>query len=144
MNLRNFAGLSAAFFLVQMGTCLADGTLADGLRQCAAIADVSKRTACYDALATSTQGPSGFGLPARDTEQLDSLRARVTAYSFTPFGKFVVVLDNGQIWQQSEGDADRAHLTGATNTIEISRGAFGSYAAVLNDGHHQFKVTRVK
>ncbi|HEY1631846.1 MAG TPA: hypothetical protein VGF56_11055 [Rhizomicrobium sp.] len=120
---------------------MADTSLAEGLRQCAAITDTEKRTACYDALATTAQGPAGFG---RDSSTLDSIEAKVTAYSFTPFGKFVVVLDNGQIWQQSEGDPDRAHLTGASNTVSISRGAFGSYAATINDGHHQFKVTRVR
>ena len=155
MNLRNFAGIAAAFFLTQSGTAAADGGLADGLRQCAAIPDVTKRTACYDALATSTkESPSSFGnettaqsradRSAEESDQVQGITARITDYTFTPFGKFVVVLDNGQIWQEQEGESDRAHLSGAGNTISISRGAFGSYAAAINDGHHQFKVTRVK
>jgi hypothetical protein len=155
MNRWNFAALAAAIFLIQTGSAPADGSLADGLRQCAAIADMTKRTACYDTLATSAQQtPSSFGREttnqaradrrSEESDEIQGIAAKITNYTFTPFGKFVVVLDNGQIWQEQEGDSDRAHLSGTGNTISISRGAFGSYAAVINDGHHQFKVTRVK
>ena len=74
MKLRNFAGLLVGLCLVQMGTARADTSLAEGLRQCAAITDTEKRTACYDALATTSQGPAGFG---RDSNALDSIEETV-------------------------------------------------------------------
>jgi hypothetical protein len=82
---------------------------------------------------------------AVEEKELDSITAGVTDYSFTPFGKFVVFLDNGQIWRQQEGDTDLAHFSGkpSDNKVTLTRGAFGSYNLQLNDAHHQFKVTRV-
>ncbi len=77
---------------------------------------------------------------------MNTITATVTDYSFTPFGKFIVFLDNGQIWRQQEGDADRAHFQGTPtdNKVILTRGAFGSYNLQLNDSHHQYKVIRVK
>jgi len=89
------------------------------------------------------------GQTAQETvtkEEIDSIAAGVTDYSFTPFGKFIVFLDNGQIWRQAPGDADRAHFQkdAKDNKVTISRGAFGSYNMQVNDGNEIYKVTRVK
>jgi hypothetical protein len=100
--------------------------------------------------------PQAFGqesTPQAHTEQkaieqtqVDSIIATVTDYSYTPFGKFIVFLDNGQVWRQQDGDSDNAHFSGdpRNNKVLISRGAFGSYNLQLNESHHQFKVIRVK
>jgi hypothetical protein len=99
--------------------------------------------------------PEKFGadqLPPPQTPQatapeaLDSISANVTDLAFTPFGKFIVFLDNGQIWRQLEGDADRAHFKKdpKDNRITISRGALGSYNLTINDSSKVFKVIRVK
>ncbi|HXL98566.1 MAG TPA: hypothetical protein VN932_01450 [Rhizomicrobium sp.] len=79
-------------------------------------------------------------------EEIDSISAGVTDYSFTPFGKFIVFLNNGQIWRQSDGDSDAAHFkkVAIDNTVTISRGLVGGYNLQINDGNHIFKVTRVK
>ncbi len=81
-----------------------------------------------------------------ETAEVSSITAKVTDYSYTPFGKFIVFLDNGQVWRQQEGDSDRAHFSGdpGDNSVTITRGAFGSYNLQVNDAHHQFKVVRVK
>jgi hypothetical protein len=78
--------------------------------------------------------------------QIQSISAGLTDYSFTPFGKFIIFLDNGQIWRQQEGDADKAHFLSnpKDNKVLLTRGAFGSYNLQINDSHHQYKVTRVK
>ena len=76
---------------------------------------------------------------------LDSITATVTDYSFNPYEKFVVFLDNGQIWKQLESDSGKARfLKGEKNTVTISRGFVGSYNLVVNDSNMEFKVTRVK
>ncbi|HEX3810438.1 MAG TPA: hypothetical protein VHW02_12160 [Rhizomicrobium sp.] len=80
-------------------------------------------------------------------EQIDSISAGVTDYSFTPFSKkFIVFLDNGQIWRQIEGDADVARFSRdpKNNRVTISRGAIGSYNLMINDSAKVYKVTRVK
>ena len=78
--------------------------------------------------------------------ELDSISAGVTEYAFTPFGKFIVFLDNGQVWRQVEGDTDRAffHKSPKDNKVTISRGLIGSYNLTLNDANKVYKVDRVK
>jgi hypothetical protein len=78
--------------------------------------------------------------------ELESITAGVTEYAYTPFGKFIVFLDNGQIWRQLEGDADRAYFRKAAkdNKVTIGRGLIGSYNLTLNDSSKVYKVTRVK
>ena len=76
---------------------------------------------------------------------LDSITAKVTDFALNPFGRFVVFLDNDQVWQQIEGDNDRAHFRkGGGETVAISRGMLGSYNLVVNDSGPAFKVRRIK
>jgi hypothetical protein len=77
---------------------------------------------------------------------IDSITATVTDYSFNPYDKFVVFLDNGQIWKQIESDSGgkARFLKGEKNTVTISRGFVGSYNLSVNDSSTVFKVTRVK
>jgi hypothetical protein len=99
--------------------------------------------------------PAQFGsdrLPTTHAEEqtaaaaVDSITAAVTDVAFTPFGRFIVFLDNGQVWRQIEGDADRAIFKkpAKDNKVIISRGFIGSYNLTLNDSDKLFKVTRVK
>jgi len=82
------------------------------------------------------------GAPA-EPQELDSITAGVSDYSINPFGKFIVFLDNGQVWK--EVDADIAHFSkNSANSVTIERGALGSYNLRINDGNKVFKVTRVK
>jgi hypothetical protein len=81
---------------------------------------------------------------AATPEALDSIKAGVNDYSFNPHDKFLVILDNGQIWAQLEADDGLAHfMKCGKNEVEISRGFLGSYNLVLNDGS-TFKVHRLK
>lgn len=91
-------------------------------------------------------------LPATHTKEetaaaeVDSVTAGVTDVAYTPFGKFIVFLDNGQVWRQIEGDADHAIFKrpAKANKVTISRGFIGSYNLTLNDSDKLYKVTRVK
>ena len=80
------------------------------------------------------------------TEAIDSITDKVTEVAFTPFGRFVVFLKNGQVWRQIEGDTDRARFLPVTtdNVVTISRGSLGSYNLQINDSNQIYKVTRVK
>ena len=92
------------------------------------------------------QLPSTHAAEEHAAAEIDSISAGVTEVSFTPFGKFIVFLDNGQIWRQIEGDADRATFKkpAKDNKVTISRGFIGSYNLSINDSNKVYKVTRVK
>ncbi|HLY06626.1 MAG TPA: hypothetical protein VKR31_12855 [Rhizomicrobium sp.] len=103
---------------------------------------------------TQQTTPAQFGsdrLPSTHVEEqtaaaeVDSITAGVTDVAFTPFGKFIVFLDNGQVWRQIEGDADHAvfRKPAKDNKVTIRRGFIGSYNLSLN-GDRTYKVTRVK
>lgn len=84
--------------------------------------------------------------PPGGPQPIDSISAKLTEYAFNPFGKFVVFLDNGQVWKQIQGDSDHAHFqrNPAENTVTISRGFIGSYNLTINDSNKIYKVTRLK
>ena len=99
--------------------------------------------------------PQQFGsdrLPSTHAEEqtaaaeVDSITAAVTDVAFTPFGRFIVFLDNGQVWRQIEGDTDHAIFKKPPkdNKVAISRGFIGSYNLTLNGSDKMYKVTRVK
>ena len=93
--------------------------------------------------------PPPPGTPAaaipQEPQALDSITAVVADYSFNPYDKFLVILDNGQIWQQLEADSGKARfMKGEKNSVTISRGALGSYNLVVNDSSLLFKVKRLK
>jgi hypothetical protein len=77
---------------------------------------------------------------------VDSISAGLTEVSYTLTGKFILFLDNGQVWKQIEGDVDRAvfRKPAKDNKVTISRGFIGSYNLTINDSAKVFKVTRVK
>jgi hypothetical protein len=103
-----------------------------------------------EALAPPPAPPRKPGEPAPPTpptppQPLDSITAKVSDYAYNPYGRAVVFLDNGQIWQQIQGDTDHPHFKKhEVNTVVISRGALGSYNMVVNDAGAAIKVRRIK
>lgn len=76
---------------------------------------------------------------------VDSITAPVTDYKFTPQGRFIVTLANGQVWQQIEGDVARPLLNhNHTRSVTISRGLLGSYNLSFSDQTGWFKVERTR
>lgn len=124
------------------------------LAKCAAIGDSGQRLACYDAFARRPAGPAPK--PELGREQLpdpeaavpgdDSLTAGVTRVALTAIGRVVLFLDNGQIWQQIDGDSARyvADGHGAGAKVTISHGLFGSYNLQFAGTNAMYKVRRVK
>ena len=99
--------------------------------------------------------PQQFGserlpqMPAQEDEkpkEIDSITATLTEYAKNPFGKFIVFLDNGQVWRQLQGDSGEARFNRnpKDNKITISRALFGSYSMLLNDSTKTYKVERIK
>jgi hypothetical protein len=77
-------------------------------------------------------------------EAIDHITAKVTDFSYTPFGKFIIFLDNGQVWRQVEGDSDKADFDRSGDTVTIERAMLGSYGLKINDSSKIYKVKRVK
>jgi len=90
--------------------------------------------------------PSTHAQEQTAATEIDSITAAVTDVAFTPFGRFIVFLDNGQVWRQIEGDADRATFKkpAKDNKVTIGRGFISSYNLSINDSAKVYKVTRVK
>jgi hypothetical protein len=80
---------------------------------------------------------------APEAKRLDSITAAVVDYYYNPNGNFTVVLDNGQIWQQLNGDTDRARFKGK-DQVTVSRGFWDSYNLVIAGVTGLYKVHRVK
>ena len=80
------------------------------------------------------------------SQAVESITSGVTEYAYNPFGKFIVFLDNGQIWKQEEGDSDHAlfRKKATDNKVTISRGALGSYNLSINDSDKVYKAVRIK
>ena len=77
---------------------------------------------------------------------LESITATVTDIAMTPHGKFIVFLDNGQVWRQQEADTGRADFRSkpSDNKVEISRAMMGSYTLSINGSNKSYRVNRVK
>lgn len=82
---------------------------------------------------------------APEMEDIDSITAGVADYSFRD-NKFIVFLDNGQVWQQLNGDNGVARFKSSPkdNTVTISRGFLKSYNLKINDDTSFYKVKRLK
>ncbi len=161
-------------WLVAAGPVWAQGVSAvpnNAFARCGEITDPSARLACYDAAqpprlppGTPAPGyphypefngaPSGRTQPQTDTigDRTNSgtavrgkLVAGVTSYSLSRSGRFTIVLDNGQMWQQIESDNGVAQFrTRGRNMVAISKGFLWSYDLKLNSGSAVFKVRQVK
>lgn len=72
---------------------------------------------------------------------VDAIKAPVREWSLTGDGLLIVVLENGQVWRQTEGAPLR--MKDEANTARISRAAFGSFMMTVNDSSKAIKVRRV-
>jgi hypothetical protein len=145
---------------IGLGLILASSTLFaadDGKHPCANVRDNTDRLACYDQAfgkpAKSAPAPpeQKFGLPekevprkgdqSRENAAKDSVAAAVQSLSRQRDGKFIVTLDNAQVWAQSEINSQADVAVG--DAVTVRRGALGSYLLVTKDGIAT-RVRRVK
>jgi hypothetical protein len=81
----------------------------------------------------------------RDSDgDVDAIKAPVREWSLTGEGLLIVVLENGQVWRQTEGEPLKLRSgEGNTNVARISRGAIGSFMMTVNESSKSVKVRRV-
>jgi hypothetical protein len=129
----------------------------DAQHPCAQVRDDTDRLACYDqafgkpAAATSAASHERFGFTekelARNTGQSatsgapESVTAAIKSLDRRYDGKFVVTLDNAQVWAQSEFNSQADVEIG--DSVTVRRAAFGSYLLVTKAGIGT-RVKRVK
>jgi hypothetical protein len=89
--------------------------------------------------------PPGQLHPAPPSAATDHISAHVVRYSFSTQKYFTLVLDNGQVWQQINGDDDYAVLKGPAQDyqVTISHGFFGSYNLTFTGIAGLFRVRRI-
>lgn len=80
------------------------------------------------------------GLEFEDKD-LDLIQATITAVSRTAYDKFVVVLDNGQKWRQT--DTKRLRLQPG-DAVRISSAIFGSFLLEKSTGSRMVRVQRIE
>ena len=71
---------------------------------------------------------------------------RMTSYKFDPQGFFTVVLANGEVWRQVDGDTTYAHWFKKPESyvVTITEGAIGSSNLRIKGDPHSYKVRRVR
>jgi hypothetical protein len=90
------------------------------------------------------EGQAVAGEPPKP-RPVNNVTASVTAVSYSANGRFIVTLDNGQVWRQIDGDSTVARFENNKHYIvTISRGLIGSYNLVIKGQTALFKVKRVK
>lgn len=72
--------------------------------------------------------------------------SRMSSYRFERNGAFVVALENGQQWRQTDAEGGTAPWSKApaNYTVTVTEGAFGSYSLRTSDSSRNYKVVPVK
>ncbi|WP_425410878.1 hypothetical protein [Hyphococcus sp.] len=84
---------------------------------------------------------------AEEEQTPKSLRARLVGLGFTQAGRYIITLDNGQVWRQIAGDTDNLRLPNATGDgvpIIIRKGMFGSHLLRPASSKRTIRVERIK
>jgi hypothetical protein len=159
-----------AFALIPVFALAAQLSIADGLpeslRSCVKISVDAERLACFDReiarVTSSVSTPKGaavipltpeqkLGLSPSRVQQLESgsaeplppkeVHAHIVSTSSSADGLQSFVLDNAQVWRQTQIKTDFPVHQG--DAVTISRGALGSFW-MATDPHHSTRVKRIR
>jgi hypothetical protein len=88
------------------------------------------------------QNPAAdFGLQKTVEEDLGKLYFEVAAVTKDPYGAFIITLNNGQVWKQTESDRYKINKG---QTIYIEKGALSSFLLGTDDRNSTTRVKRLK
>jgi hypothetical protein len=70
----------------------------------------------------------------------------MASYRYDQNGAFIVALENGQQWRQTDTLGGKALWTKKPSayTVTITNGAFGSFGLRTDESPHSYKVERLK
>jgi hypothetical protein len=150
---RDTAFLAACALAAHASLAAAADPLAN-IRRCAAESDAAQRLACYDkqfrlldaqaptqpksAAAEPAPVPAAtaeqrFGMngqversePTTQPPKIAKLTSRISAVGYKPHGEAIVKLENGQVWEEADGEEPVNLKIGAEVTIDT--GVMGAY-----------------
>ena len=91
--------------------------------------------------------PEQFGKPSPVAPggEINQITATIVEFGYTPRGKAIFILDNGQVWRQIDGDDVRVVEAdpGKKVTIEIAR-IMENYTLTIEGRNALIRVRRVK
>jgi hypothetical protein len=139
----------------------ADDNEESELSRCASISDKDKRLACFDMLNNSDSTEDAVSEITEDAvpeitedfgaEQLDTddanrktaprVLATITSCRKDAYNKYLLYLENGQVWKQKNNE--RLRLKECNFKAEIFRDGFG-YKMEVEGGGWRMRVTRVR
>lgn len=92
--------------------------------------------------AASVSDEAEFGLPDKvRAEEVDSIIASVTKVKKDPYGKKIISLDNGTVWQQTDG---KRFSVDDGDAIIIERGALSAFYLGLQGNSKRIRVKRLQ
>ena len=136
--------------------------------KCQTVTESTARLACYDKtvkafeqariqndivvadreqIREARRGLFGLTLPQiklfgdNDDEQIQEISSTIRSVSSVGYGKYLMVLEDGAVWQQTEARSGRPPKSG--QPIVIKRGSLGSYISIVDDGR-AIKVKRIQ
>ena len=97
------------------------------------------------AVAQTPETEALFGLSQKQRqkeEQLDELKLKWAIKQKDSYGKWIIILENGQVWHQT--DSRRFRFLNSEQQVIIYRGALGSFFLREPDRKNGIRVKRVK
>lgn len=91
----------------------------------------------------SEQMPKEARQATGQIEEAEEIHSALKSFSFTPTGRVIVTLDNGQVWRQIDGDSSKFRAKQG-EIVTIARAILGSYSMTVGDRNALFKVRRVR
>ncbi len=166
-------GVLAGVFIAGMSGSAVAESLMPELLSCKNITDDSNRLACFDKLVSGVApvtvaaavesepepvltAEESFGAEdlastkkkiREEREKVKSLTSGVIEIARNGNRKYVIILENGQIWRQLMADTNslRVPSSGAQGmTAEIKRRKLGGHSLYLNGERRSIKVERIK
>jgi len=119
-----------------------------------AVAPAATATAAAGALATVESAPSPSAMPAQEPEPVagedfglpdegpNEITSKVANIMTRPYGEMVILLDNGQIWEQKHRDS-RFRLD-IGDDVTISEGLISGYRLTGGSRNNSIQVQRLK
>jgi hypothetical protein len=72
--------------------------------------------------------------------------SRMAAYRYLKGGAFIVTLENGQEWRQTDADGGTVRWAKKPSAYlaKITSGSFGSFTLSTDDGPRSYRVERIR
>jgi hypothetical protein len=121
-------------FCLQCGSLGAAAELPSPLKACAAIRADAERLACFDRAVAQMEIDGS-------REELEQISASVTSLQRSDDGTLVLLLDNGQVWRQS--DANVSLTIDSGDSVTVVRASLGTFRITDKRGRSaRFKRVR--